>query len=94
MAALDKLDEAVGLFNSLKPNRTPRTTPLSQTLKAGDAAVTFSLSVPGVTPGDFYQALKPVATGAPQGATGSILKLRDETFLSDGVVALARALLG
>jgi hypothetical protein len=92
-AALDKLDETVALFNGFKPNRTTQTMQLSQTLKAGDDDVTFSLEVPGINPGEFFRALKPLAPAEPSRATDSILKLRDETFLSDGVVALARALL-
>ena len=81
------------MFNVLKPNHTAHATQLSQTLKAGDAAVTFPLEVPGINPGDFYRALKPLAPTEPRRATDSILKLRDETFLSDGAVALASALL-
>jgi hypothetical protein len=90
---LNKLEEAVGIFNGLMPNRTAQATQLSQVVKAGDAAVTFPLDVAGVFPGSFYQAMKTLAPGAPQVASDSILKLREETFLSDGVVALAKALL-
>jgi tetratricopeptide (TPR) repeat protein len=93
-AATQSLREAVQAFNSLETSSGGQSpSNFSETVKVGASSVTFPLEVVGVKSGTFYSTLKSL-TGDPQAVRTTILDLKDESTLGEGILAFANVLLG
>lgn len=93
-SAARKLSDLVGVFNAAEAKGTEAwPNKLLETVRYKEHSITVPLSVPGVNPGNFYLALRPLALNDPRGTVAAVLEIKNETVLSEGMQALARALL-
>lgn len=93
-SAARRLSDLVAVFNAAEakdaespPNK------LLETVRYKDYSIVIPVSVPGVNPGNFYLALRPLTLNDPRGTVAAVLEIKNETVLSEGMQALARALL-
>jgi tetratricopeptide (TPR) repeat protein len=93
-AATDRLRDAIKAFNALDGPRKSRVAPnFSETISVGDSSVAFPLRISGVKYGSLAATLKSLSSD-PQGVRAVLFELRDESMLSEGMLALANTLLG
>ncbi|MBA3804372.1 MAG: hypothetical protein H0X14_01475, partial [Acidobacteria bacterium] len=92
--AAGRLNDLVSAFNAVEakgaaspPNR------LLETVRYKDHSIIIPVSVPGINPGNFYLALRPLTLTDPRGTVLAVLEIKNESVLSEGMQALARALL-
>lgn len=93
-SAARRLEEVMKVFNDADASKSQRPArSLGEVFEAGGSQVIFPLRVAGVGAGEFYPAFKSLAPADPQDVTDAVLKLKDETLLSEAVLELAKALL-
>lgn len=92
-AATQAFREAVQAFNSLEASSGPSASKFSETVKVGDSSVTFPLEVVGVKSGTLTSTLKSL-NGDREAVKTTILNLKDESTLSESILAFATVLLG
>jgi hypothetical protein len=93
-SANDRLRDAIKAFNAMEVPRRAQTGPtFSETVKVGEISAAFPLRISGVKYGNFAATLKSLASD-PQGVRAILFELRDESILSEGMLAFAYALLG
>jgi hypothetical protein len=88
-AATSRLRETVKVINNLEEKSQAPSQAMTEMIKVGTYSMTFPLSVSGVSPISFYSTLKPLAVADPQGTTATVLELKNETALSQSMLALA-----
>jgi hypothetical protein len=93
LATAGKLRETVKVANGLEEENPVQAQPMTETVKAGSYSLRFPLNVPGTSSGSFYSALKPLVAEDPQGTTATVLELKNETVLSEAILALANIFL-
>ena len=92
-AATQAFREAVQAFNSLEASAgEPLPSKFSETVKVGDSSVTFPLEVVGVKSGTLHSTLKSL-TADREAVKTTILDLKDESTLSESILAFATVLL-
>jgi hypothetical protein len=86
--------EAVKAFNSVE-GAAPEKLRIAESKKVtvGTETEYFDIGVSGLDPGNFYQVIKPLLAADKQGTTDTVLGLKDERVLSQGLLALSNALL-
>lgn len=93
-AGTDRLRDAIKAFNALEAPRRAQAGPtFLETVRVGDSSAAFLLRSSGVKYGNFAATLKSLSSD-PQGVRAILFELRDESILSDGMIAFAYALLG
>jgi hypothetical protein len=90
VAAAGTLKDTVKAFNALNHDLLDAPPPDPPgVIRFGKQPIIFRTQVKGVSTGSFYEALRPLAAADLQGTTATVLALKEERFLSSGIIALA-----
>ncbi len=93
-AATSRLGDAVKAFNASEVPRSGRfAANYSETVMVGDSSASFPLNISGLKFGNLVSTLKSLSS-EPQSVRGVLFDLKDESILSEGMLAFANTLLG